>query len=350
MPRSARRFLALGSVLLLTMESAFFQPWAETMTPKPSNLTTSHKLSYLSMRDSKAVEVSTRCLPFHDYERTTRWGRTKGVMMRLAHASMACLCALVLILGAPQAALAKGGGGGGGSSSSSSSSSSSRSAARTCTPLSPCFSEGAGIQYYTTTSWFTDSYYYADGLSKDSPLPEETVKVIQEEKMAEVGKLGAFVAAWFGIAYFGGSSGTSNKKRGKVDVEKNQTERRELVEQPRPWTQYLYKQYQPVDKFYELKGEYSEDGRMQRSSYELTFNTASSSFYGKGRDCDGEFSVECGVYSKQEGRFAWGERSADGLYAECEAIMEDNRLKGCYNANTGTSGSLTLEFSQQDSA
>jgi len=220
--------------------------------------------------------------------------------------------------------LAKGGGGGGGSSSSSSSSS--RSAAKRCTPLSPCSSDG--IDYYTTTSWFNDSYYYADGLRKDSPLPEEVVKVIQQEQIVEAGKVGSFVAMVLLISCFVGSSGTSNKQRGKVDVKKNQTERRELVEQPRLWTQYLYKQYQPVDKLYELKGEYSEDGRTQRSSYELTFNTASSSFCGKGRDCDGEFSVEGGVYSKQQGRFAWGERSSDGLYAECEAIMRitDSRV------------------------
>ena len=102
-------------------------------------------------------------------------------------------------------------------------------------------------------------------------------------------------------------------------------------------------------------GTYLEDGNRGFTKYFLFFKPAGGScfrFSGQGRDEDGEFKVEAGVYVPASGRMIWTERSLDsGLVAECtgEVKQEMNDLgtsrvviDGEYVANSGRRGALSL--------
>jgi|TARA_B100000780_G_scaffold272754_1_gene235393 hypothetical protein len=101
-----------------------------------------------------------------------------------------------------------------------------------------------------------------------------------------------------------------------------------------------------MDKELELRppdgnwaGEYMEAGCMGKIGYDLKFDHSKETFQGSGKDPDGSFIVENGVFSRATGRFMWTQRAKSGsgyLVVECVASVCNVKSDGLY----GRPGSL----------
>ena len=265
------------------------------------------------------------------------------------------MLAVLLILCSPMQASAMGGGaasGGGGSSQSSPSPSPSPSPPPSPSPSYS--SPPSSFSYSITTSPPSSTVYVFPPSPPRPPPPPPRPRTKAEIKAAAkaraefnaaVGDL-AEAAKWplvaVGAAYAGNAVVKSQTRASTPTGGRSQetilSDRRSQVNR---WPGRFL-----MDKELELRppdgnwtGEYMEAGCMGKIGYDLKFDHSKETFQGSGKDPDGSFIVENGVFLRATGRFMWTQRAKSGsgyLVVECVASVCNVKSDGFY----GRPGSL----------